>query len=106
MMAAEAGVQGLICSGQDLEVLNKEPGLFGKLYKLTPGVRPTWAAANDQKRVMTPREAILAGASGIVIGRPVLRPPENIMFEEALDRVLAEVAQAFFDRGCEKGGAS
>jgi orotidine-5'-phosphate decarboxylase len=100
MMVVEAGLQGVICSGQDLEVFAEEPGLFDDLYKLTPGVRPTWApTVGDQKRVVTPRDAIMAGASGIVIGRPVLQPPEGTTIEEAIQLVVREVNQAFEDRG-------
>jgi len=43
---------------------------------VTPGVRPEWASAGDQRRVMTPREAVKAGASMIVVGRPILEHPD------------------------------
>lgn len=75
--AKEAGVDGLICSPQELELLSQEKELDG-LLKITPGVRPRWAAANDQKRMMTPGEAILAGADMVVMGRPITNPPKEI----------------------------
>jgi len=63
-----AGVDDIICSPQELELLGKQKELAG-LGKITPGVRPIWASVGDQKRVMTPGEAILAGAKALVIGR-------------------------------------
>lgn len=75
--AKEAGVDGLICSPQELEFLSQEKEL-DSLLKITPGVRPRWAATNDQKRIMTPGEAILAGADMVVIGRPITNPPQEI----------------------------
>lgn len=76
-----SGLRGLVCSGHELEYLNY-PGLF----KVTPGIRlsteQTGDTANeDQKRVMTPKQAIRAGASALVIGRPILqahKPRETI----------------------------
>lgn len=72
-----AGVDGIICSPQELEILSKQKEL-SSLLKVTPGVRPSWAAANDQKRIMTPGEAILAGATAIVIGRSITKPPKEV----------------------------
>lgn len=72
-----AGCDGIICSPQELELLGKQKELTG-LLKITPGVRPSWAAVGDQKRVMTPGEAIKAGADMLVIGRPILQPPAEI----------------------------
>jgi orotidine-5'-phosphate decarboxylase len=67
-----AGLTGLVCSGHELEYLNY-PGLF----KVTPGIRlstdQTPSASEDQKRVMTPKQAMRAGASALVIGRPILQ---------------------------------
>ncbi|MFH1451469.1 MAG: orotidine-5'-phosphate decarboxylase [bacterium] len=72
-----AGCDGIICSPQELELLGKQKELNG-LLKITPGVRPEWAVIGDQKRVMTPAEAIKAGATALVIGRPITRPPAEI----------------------------
>jgi len=72
-----AGCDGIICSPQELELLGKQKELVG-LLKVTPGVRPEWAATGDQKRVMTPAEAIKAGATVLVIGRPITKPPAEI----------------------------
>jgi len=57
-----AGVDGLICSPQELQVLGRQKKLDG-LLRVTPGVRPNRASAGDQKRVMTPGETVKAGAT-------------------------------------------
>lgn len=89
--AKACGLDGVVCSPQELELLTAEPGLENFL-KVTPGVRPEWSAANDQKRVMTPAEAIRKGATHLVIGRPITRPPAAIGSPvEAAKRVLAEL---------------
>ncbi len=90
--ASEAGVDGLVCSPKDLSNLLQDESLK-HLMKITPGVRPTWADAQDQKRVFTPREAILAGATSLVIGRPITRPPREIKTPvEAIRRILDEIS--------------
>jgi orotidine-5'-phosphate decarboxylase len=76
-MLLEAGADGIICSPQELELLRKQEEL-GILLMITPGVRPEWADVGDQKRVMTPAEAIKAGATALVIGRPITKPPSTI----------------------------
>jgi orotidine-5'-phosphate decarboxylase len=75
--AKTAGCDGIICSPQELEFLGKQKELAG-LWKVTPGVRPKGAAVGDQKRIMTPAEAIMAGATALVIGRPITKPPAEI----------------------------
>lgn len=89
-----AGADGIICSPQELEILAKAKEL-ANLEKITPGVRPSWAAANDQKRVMTPKEAILAGATALVIGRPITNPPKEIGDPvEAAKKIADEIEAA------------
>ena len=60
---------GIVCSPQEIEMIKKELG--NDFITLTPGVRPVWAAAGDQKRVMTPKEAVDKGTDYIVVGRPI-----------------------------------
>ena len=87
-----AGCDGIICSPQELELLGKQKELVG-LLKVTPGVRPEWAATGDQKRVMTPAEAIKAGATVLVIGRPITKPPAEIGTPvDAAKKILEEIA--------------
>lgn len=92
--AKMAGFDGIICSPQELEFLGKQKELAG-MMKVTPGVRPLWAAVGDQKRVMTPGEAIKAGASMLVIGRPITKPPAEIGSPlEAVKRIEEEIEAA------------
>ncbi|RLQ86862.1 orotidine-5'-phosphate decarboxylase [Notoacmeibacter ruber] len=69
--AREAGMGGLVCSGQEAALVRNLVG--PDLAIVTPGIRPPGAEAGDQKRVMTPAEAIGAGASHLVVGRPILQ---------------------------------
>ena len=88
----QVGADGIICSPQELRALT-EAG--SNLLKVTPGVRPEWATANDQKRVMTPGEAIKAGADYLVIGRPITKPPAEIGGPvEAAKRIAVEIQEA------------
>jgi orotidine-5'-phosphate decarboxylase len=87
--ASIAGVDGIICSPQELELLGKQKEL-GDLLKVTPGVRPEWAAVGDQKRVMTPGEAVKAGATALVIGRPITKPPSEIGSPSEAAKLIAE----------------
>jgi orotidine-5'-phosphate decarboxylase len=68
-LAQSSGLNGVICSPEEVRPLR---AALGKDFILmVPGIRPAWAAANDQKRVMTPREAMDSGATHLVIGRPI-----------------------------------
>jgi len=58
---------------------------------VTPGIRPADAEKGDQKRVMTPRAAIAAGADHLVVGRPILAAPDP---KAAAEAILAEIASA------------
>lgn len=77
-----SGLTGLVCSGHELQYLNY-PGLF----KVTPGIRLSTEQrreiGEDQKRIMTPKQAIRAGASALVIGRPILQAhqPRETIFD-------------------------
>lgn len=65
----ECGLDGVVCSSREAAVLRK---IFGEPFHLiTPGIRPAGSAADDQRRVMTPVEAVASGATFLVIGRPV-----------------------------------
>jgi orotidine-5'-phosphate decarboxylase len=85
-LGAEAGIDGVVASPHEIKYLRRE---FGDRIKIAvQGIRPTWAEPGDQKRFMTPREAIEAGADYIGIGRPITghaRP------REALARILDEL---------------
>ena len=67
--ALKAGINGLVASAKETRLLREN---FGDYFTIvTPGIRPTWAAKNDQKRVVTPKDAIEMGSNYIVIGRPI-----------------------------------
>ncbi len=68
-LTKNSGLDGVVCSAQESSMLKSE---LGKDFKLvTPGIRPAGAAIGDQKRIMTPVEAIEAGSDYLVIGRPI-----------------------------------
>lgn len=87
---ARAGLEGLVCSAQEARVLREELGSGPML--VTPGIRLPEAEGDDQRRVMTPESAIEAGASAIVVGRPITRAPDPAAaatdFAQRLERVL------------------
>ena len=86
--AAAAGCAGLVCSGQELgAVVEVAP----RLFKIVPGIRPAGADAGDQKRVMTPALAIAAGATHLVVGRPIYQAEDPAA---AADAIVAEIASA------------
>ena len=67
--ARDAGIGGLVCSPHEAELVR---GIVGsKMQIVTPGIRPAGSAVGDQKRVMGPAEAVAAGASHLVVGRPI-----------------------------------
>lgn len=78
-----AGLGGVVCSPHEAKV---ERARWGNGEIVTPGVRPQGADSGDQSRVMTPQQAIWAGASRIVVGRPVLQAKQP---EALLDQILA-----------------
>jgi len=87
-LAKANGIAGLIASPLELQPLRQE---FGKsLVIVTPGVRPTWSEAGDQKRFATPSEAIKLGADYLVIGRPITASPDP---KAAFSRIASELLQ-------------
>jgi orotidine-5'-phosphate decarboxylase len=87
--AQEAGIDGLIASPLEAATLRKQVGK--SLLIVTPGIRPQNAGAGDQKRVMTPREAIKAGVDYMVVGRPVVAAADPV---SAADAIVAEIESA------------
>jgi len=73
-LAKEAGCDGVVCSGQEAAMLRSALG--EDFLLLTPGIRPRGADVQDQARVMTPSEAISAGSTWIVVGRPITKAPD------------------------------
>jgi len=88
-MAQRAGLDGVVASAQDAEMIR---GRFGKDFLIvSPGIRPSWSTADDQKRTLTPKEAIRAGADYIVLGRAVLAQPDPA---KALNNIKEEISRA------------
>lgn len=75
-LAAASGMDGVVCSAQEVSVLR---GQINREFKLvTPGIRPAGSDQGDQRRIMTPAEAISAGSDYLVIGRPITRAADPI----------------------------
>ena len=88
-LAAECNLEGVVASPHEIKLIRKAVG--EKIVIVTPGIRPAWAEAGDQKRMMTPAEAVQAGASYIVVGRPILAAPDPV---KAAQQVIEEMTTA------------
>ncbi|MEH2145121.1 orotidine-5'-phosphate decarboxylase [Nostoc sp.] len=86
LLAQEAGLDGAVCSPQEVAQLRQTCG--DDFLLVCPGVRPTWADKGDQKRSLTPAQAIIAGADYLVIGRPITTATEP---ELAWKRICEEL---------------
>ena len=86
-LAQAQGLDGVVCSAREAAALKRALGPAFTL--VTPGIRPEGSAANDQARVMTPPQAIAAGADYLVIGRPITAAPDPLA---ALDAINASIA--------------
>ncbi|KGQ40969.1 orotidine-5'-phosphate decarboxylase [Gallibacterium anatis] len=75
-LSQRAGLDGVVCSPQEVEILRQRCGNEFKL--VTPGIRPEGSQLGDQRRVMTPREAINAGSDYLVIGRPITQAADPV----------------------------
>jgi orotidine-5'-phosphate decarboxylase len=88
-MGFAAGIQGFVCSPKEVAALRALTGPTGVL--VVPGIRPVGADAGDQKRLATPADALTAGASYLVVGRPITQAPNPAKAAEA---ILEEMAKA------------
>jgi orotidine-5'-phosphate decarboxylase len=87
MLAQSSGLDGVVCSAQEAVSLK---ALCGKDFNLvTPGIRPSFAQQGDQRRIMTPSQAIEAGVDYMVIGRPITQAKDPI---EALTLIEQEIS--------------
>lgn len=86
--AREAGCAGVVCSGQEL---GRVRAVAPNLFKVVPGIRPSGSEVGDQKRVMTPAQAIGQGATHLVVGRPIMKADDPVA---AADLIVAEIASA------------
>ena len=88
-MGMQAGLRGFVCSPEEVSTLRGLTGSDGIL--VIPGIRPAGAAQGDQKRIATPADALIRGASYLVVGRPITQAPNPA---EAAQQVLREMATA------------
>ncbi len=85
-LAKRVGLDGVVASPKEIGIIRKACG--EDFIILTPGIRPDWAGKDDQRRTMTPGEAVEAGANFLVVGRPILQAAEPV---EAANRILKEM---------------
>ncbi|HIE33461.1 MAG TPA: orotidine-5'-phosphate decarboxylase [Thermodesulfobacteriaceae bacterium] len=93
-LAYRCGVHGVVCSAKEVAQIKEA---FPHLVTVVPGVRPEWMAssADDQKRIASPREALLSGADYLVVGRPIREATDP---REAAEKILEEMSQALADK--------
>jgi len=82
-LTGSAGLDGVVCSAREASLLRQAMGLDFAL--VTPGIRPTGSAAGDQTRILTPAQALSAGADYLVIGRPITQAADPLAALEAIN---------------------
>lgn len=87
-MGMESGMDGVVASSQEAGAIRTKCGK--DFLIITPGIRPSWSVHDDQQRVLTPLQALEAGASYLVIGRPIIQHSSP---EVAVEKILAEMAK-------------
>lgn len=85
ILAKEAGLDGIVCSGEEVRAAKKH---WPKGFFVVPGVRPAGGTAGDQKRMVTPRQALDSGASILVIGRPITQAAKPCDAARAIEATL------------------
>lgn len=92
-LCADSGLDGVVCSAQEAQILRSA---HDKQFRLVcPGVRPAGSAKDDQRRVMTPSEAVLAGATDLVVGRPITQSTNPV---SVLESIKSEISDIFPNR--------
>lgn len=89
VLAQQSGMDGVVASAAEVPILRKACGQDFLL--VTPGVRPQWAGADDQARIVTPYQAVKDGSDYLVIGRPITAAKDRV---DAAKRIAAEIADA------------
>ena len=85
-LAAQSDMDGVVCSAKEVSLLREN--LPGDFLLVTPGIRPAGSSSGDQKRIMTPADAMKAGSSYLVIGRPITQSDSPI---KTLEMISAEL---------------
>ena len=87
LLSKKAGLDGVVCSAMEAESLKQ---LLGQDFKLvTPGIRPEGASADDQKRIMTPQQAIDVGVDYLVIGRPITKAKSPLTVLQEINKSIS-----------------
>ncbi|MEC7576943.1 MAG: orotidine-5'-phosphate decarboxylase, partial [Pseudomonadota bacterium] len=86
-LTKQAGLAGVVCSAHEIDAIRSACG--AEFALMTPGIRPVGSANDDQKRVMTPRDALSAGATHLVIGRPITQAADP---RKAAEDILESIA--------------
>jgi len=89
-LARDSGLDGVVCSAQEAALLRQHCG--NEFCLVTPGIRPADSAADDQSRIMTPRAALEAGSSYLVIGRPITRAADPLLALQEISREIGDLA--------------
>lgn len=87
-LADECKLDGAVCSGHEVKLIRDDKNFKKDFILMVPGIRPEGSDKNDQKRTMTPREAVKAGATHLVIGRPITGAPDPAA---AAQKILDEI---------------
>jgi len=85
-LARDAGLDGVVCSPQEISSVRKKIG--NDILVIAPGIRPLWTEAHDQKRIMTPADAVKKGADFLVIGRPITQDKSP---SHAFQKIVEEI---------------
>jgi len=85
-LAKQSGMHGVVCSAQESARIKALCG--DSFLKVTPGIRPSFSVANDQQRIMTPSQAMQAGSTHLVIGRPVTQSEDPMLALQAIEAEL------------------
>ena len=88
-LVRSSGLDGVVCSPMEVVMLRQQLG--DRFTLVTPGIRPAGSGGDDQRRVMTPAEALRAGSDFLVIGRPITRAPDPMRALEAIEEEINAV---------------
>ncbi|HEY9756527.1 MAG TPA: orotidine-5'-phosphate decarboxylase [Oculatellaceae cyanobacterium] len=86
LLTKKAGLDGVVCAASEVSTIRKLCG--DKFLTVTPGIRPTWAGDDDQRRIVTPAQAVKNGSDYIVVGRPITRAKNMV---DAARRIVEEM---------------
>jgi orotidine-5'-phosphate decarboxylase len=89
-LAKSTSLDGVVCSAREAALMRRALG--DEFLLVTPGIRPQGAAADDQKRIMTPVEAVSEGSDFLVVGRPITRAPDPMHVVETINSEIGSVS--------------